>query len=75
MSRAPDALQQRGDAVRRSDLTDQIDVADVDAELERRGRDQGLQLPRLEPLLRVEPLVLREAAVVRGHCLARRGAR
>jgi hypothetical protein len=34
VSRAADALQQRGDAMRRADLADQIDVADVDAELQ-----------------------------------------
>jgi len=32
VSGAADALQQRRDAVRRGDLADQIDVADVDAE-------------------------------------------
>ena len=43
---AADALQERGDAVRRADLADEIDVADVDAELERRGRDQRLERAR-----------------------------
>ena len=40
---AADALQQRGDAPRRSDLAHQIDVADVDAELERRRRDHDAE--------------------------------
>ena len=65
VARPADALQQRRDAVRRSDLADQIDVADVDAELERRRRDQRLQLAALQPRLGVEPLLLRQAAVMR----------
>ena len=67
VARPADALQQRRDPVRRSDLADEIHVADVDAELERRGRDERLQLPGLQPRLGVEPLLLRQAAVMRGH--------
>ena len=63
---AADALQQRGDAMRRADLADQIDVADVDAELERRGRHERLQRAGLQPVLGVEPRLLRQAAVMRG---------
>ena len=63
---AADALQQRRDPVRRSDLADEIDVADVDPELERRRRDQRLQLAALEPRLGVEPPLLGQAAVMRG---------
>ena len=66
VARAADALQQRRDAMRRSDLADQIDVADVDAELERRRGDERLQRARLQPRLGVEPLLLRQAAVMRG---------
>src|SRR5262249_50287973 len=44
VARAPDALQEGGYPVRRRDLADQVDVTDVDAELERRGRDEYLQL-------------------------------
>ena len=66
VARASDALQQRRDPMRRSDLADQVDVADVDAELERGRRDERLQLPGLQPRLGVEPLLLRQAAVVRG---------
>ncbi len=64
---AADALQQRRDAMRRSDLTDQIDVADVDAELERGRRDQRLQPAGLQTRLGVQPLFLRQAAVMRGN--------
>ena len=69
MPGSADALQERRDAVRRSDLADQIDRADVDAELERRGGDERLELPGLEPRFGVEPLFLRQAAVVRGDGL------
>ncbi len=66
---APDTLQEGCDRARRAELADQIDIADVDAELERGGRHQCLQLASLEPLLGVEPLLLGEAAVMRGHLI------
>ena len=69
MAGAADALQERGDRARRAELADQVDVADVDAELERRGGDQRLQLAALQALLGVEPLLARQAAVVRGDVL------
>ena len=40
---AADALEKRGNAVRRSNLADEIDVPDVDAELERGGRHERFQ--------------------------------
>ena len=61
-----DALQKRRDPVRRSDLAHEIHVADVDAELERRGRDQRPQLAVLQPRFRVETALLGQAAVMRG---------
>ena len=67
VARPADALQHGGDAVRRSDLADEVDVADVDAELERCGRDQRLERPVLQTRFGVEPLLLRQAAVVRRH--------
>ena len=69
VARAPDALQEGGDAVRRGDLADQVDMADVDAELERRGRHQDFQLPLSQPVLSIQARFLGEAAVVRGHVL------
>ena len=41
---AADALQQPRGALRRADIDDQIDVAPVDAEIERRGADHRAQL-------------------------------
>ena len=43
---------------------DEVHVADVDAELERRRRDESPQRSRLQPLLGVQAARLREAAVV-----------
>ena len=68
-------LQERGEAARRADLAHQLDRADVDAQLQRRGGDQGPQVagpqPRLDPL----PPVLGQAAVVRRRPGRRRAAR
>ncbi len=55
---APDPLQEGGDGVRRAQLADQVDIADVDAELERGGGDQHPQAAGLEALLGVEPDLL-----------------
>ncbi len=65
VARPADALQERRDAVRRADLAHEVDVADVDAELERCRGNQCLEAARLEPMLRVEPCLLREASMVR----------
>ena len=67
VARAADALEQRGDRAGRADLQHEVDLADVDAELERGGRDQRAQRAGLEPLLGVEPPLAREAAVVARH--------
>ena len=66
VTRAADALQERSDRMRRAELADEIDVADVEPELERRRRHERLELPGLEPLLGLEPMLLGEAAVMRG---------
>ena len=65
--RAPDPLQQRGDGARRPDVADQLDVADVDAQLQRRGGHHHRHLRGLELLLGFEPGLARQAAVVRQH--------
>ena len=65
----PTRCSTRRDRARRAELADEIDGADVDAELERRGRDHHLQLAGLEPLLGVEAPRARQAAVVRGDAL------
>src|SRR6185312_6149636 len=61
MAGAPHSLQERGDRARRSDLTDEIDLADVDPELQGCGGDQRFELAALEPGLRVESQLLRHA--------------
>src|SRR6185437_16230752 len=66
MAGAADALQEGRDRARRTDLADEVDVADVDAELERGGRHQRPEFAPLEPLLGGEPQLLGHAAVMRG---------
>ena len=66
-----DALEERRDRSGRADLAHELHRADVDPQLERRGGDQRLQLPRPEPRLDPQPAVLREAPVVGGdHVVA-----
>jgi hypothetical protein len=63
--RAPEPLQTARDARRSGDLDHQIDRAHVDAQLERRGRDDARQRARLEPLLHHLTLFARDRAVMR----------
>ena len=65
MSRPSDALEERRDAVRRSDLADEVDVTDVDAELQRCRRHERFQPAALQPDFGVEAILFREAAVMR----------
>ena len=62
-----DPLQERRDRSRGPDLDDEVHVADVDAELEGRRRDEGAQAAGLEALLGVQPPLPREAAVMARH--------
>ncbi|VVP47538.1 hypothetical protein PS732_05230 [Pseudomonas fluorescens] len=66
---ATHSLQKPGDGAGRGDLADQIDFTDINAQLQRRGGYQHLQLTALEPLFGIEAKFLGEAAVVRGHCV------
>ncbi len=75
MAGAADALQEGRDAAGRADLADEVDAADVDAELQRGGADEGLQVAVLEALLDPQAALAREAAVVAGDVRLRRGAR
>ena len=74
MAGAADALQEGGDGAGRAQLADQIDLADVDAQLQRRRGHQHLELAGLEPLLGVQPPLLGEAAVMGGDARPRRCA-
>jgi hypothetical protein len=67
VARSTDALEQSGNAMRRSDLADKIDVPDVDTELERCRRHERLESTGLEPMLGVQSSLLRETAVMRGN--------
>ena len=72
---AADALQPARDRLRRLDLQHEVDGAHVDAELERRRRDQARQLAGLEHLLDDGALLARERAVVGAGDLLLRRAR
>ena len=65
----PTRCRKVGDRARRAELADEVDIADVDAELERGGRDQRLQRAGFEPLLGVEAQFLGETAVMRGDMI------
>jgi hypothetical protein len=62
---ASDALQPARDRLRRLDLHDEVDGAHVDAELERRGRDEARNAPRLQVFLDLHALLAGDRAVVR----------
>jgi hypothetical protein len=61
---AADALQGPGDATRRGQQHDEVDRADVDAELEARARDDGVHLALAERVLDLVAALLGEGAVV-----------
>src|SRR3989441_13183812 len=59
-----DALKQRRNRARRANLDDEIDTADVDAQLERGGGNERFELAPLQSLFGFEPLLARQAAVM-----------
>jgi hypothetical protein len=61
---AAHALEGDGDGARRSDLADQIDGTDVDAEFQRSCCDDSSQLATLQPSFGVEAQRAGEAAVM-----------
>ncbi len=69
VSGPPHALQEGRNAPGKAQLTDQVDVPYVDAELERRRRDQRFEVAALETPLGVEPPLFRHATVVRRNRL------
>ncbi len=64
VSGATDALQAAGDRRRCLDLDHEVDLAHVDAELERAGRDDAAQASGLQVVLDDRALVLRHGPVV-----------
>jgi len=64
VARASDALEERRDRPGHADLDDEVHVADVDAEFERRRGDERAQAAVLQAVLGVEPALLRERPVV-----------
>ena len=66
VARTPHALQQGGERSRRAQVANQVDVADVDAEFQRRRGDDGGERAGFEPLFGIEPDLARQRTVVRG---------
>src|SRR4029077_11927283 len=64
VARTADPLQKGRDRARRTDLAHEVDIADIDAELERRGGDERLQLAGFQALFGVEAALLGKAAVM-----------
>ena len=64
---ASDPLQSGGDGPRGPDLADQVHGTDVDAQLQRGGGDHHARLAGLQPLLRGQPNLPGETAMMRGH--------
>jgi hypothetical protein len=65
VARASNTLQEGCDRAGRAHLANEIDVADIDAELKRGGRHQTFQFAALQPLFGFEPELFRHAAVMR----------
>ncbi len=65
MTAAADALDEGRERARRAELDDQVDRADVDAELERCGRDRAAHEAMFQLLLGREPQRARHRAVMR----------
>ena len=72
-ARAPPHLAQRRDGAGEGDDERAVELADVDAELERVGRDHGAQLPVHQPPLELAPLLGRVAGAVGSHELRQLG--
>ena len=70
MAGTPDALQEGRDRARRTELADQIHIADIDAQFERCGGDQHPQATVLEPLFGIQSQFLGQAAVMRRDRIA-----
>src|SRR4051812_16537751 len=69
MTRASHALQKCVDRTRRADLTDKIDIADIDTEFQRSGGDERLQFAALQALLCLQPAFFCETPVMGGDVL------
>ncbi len=69
VSGTPGALQEGGNRARRTELADQIDIADIQPQFQRCGRHQHGEIAGLEPLLGQQARLARQAAVMRRHAL------
>src|SRR5262245_25964754 len=67
MAGAPHPLQQNGQTSRRADMTDNVDMADIDAQLEGSRGDNYGEITRFKLLFDLEPRLARQAAVMSAH--------
>ena len=67
MAGTADALQEGCDRARRTNLANEIDIADVDPKFEGGGRHKSLEFAALQSLFGREPELLGHAAVMRGY--------
>jgi hypothetical protein len=67
MAGAADTLEGDSDGARRSDLADEINGPDVDAEFEGCGRDYGLYFAALQARFGVQAQGARQASMMRQH--------
>lgn len=65
----PGALQEGGDRAWRTELADQIDIADIQPQLQRCGRHQHSEIAGLEPSLGQQACLARQTAVMRRHAV------
>ncbi len=70
MTRSADTLQTDGNRTRRTDQANQVDCANIDAELERCRRYKRAELSGFQFLLGYETQLARQTAVMRGDGIA-----
>ena len=69
MPRPSHSLQKRRDRPRRPYLNHQIDFPNINPQFQRRRRHQRLERPAFQPMLRIQPPLLRERAVMTRHLI------
>ena len=69
MPRPSHSLQKRRDRPRRPHLNHQIDFPNINPQFQRRRRHQRLERPAFQPMLRIQPPLLRERAVMAGDLI------
>ena len=66
---ATDTLQQSGDGARGTELADELDRTNIDAQLQGSRGNKRLQFPALQSIFRIETQLCRKTSMVRRHCV------